>query len=478
VNELNRIPVKKKMVLISPPEMGISCPRGILSLGTFLESKGYPTAVVALGNYLKEKLPRSAYKEDVHREKLKSVLADILREHDPKIVGVSCMTTDYYTCAEILKICKELNETIITVMGGIHPTFLDTDCIRQPFTDIVVRGEGEWTLLELVSALENGGFHPPYTALHQINGLTFKENGKVIRTPDRELGNLYELPPLDFGLLPDEFVRTSLVFGMMSRGCAFDCHFCADKRFWKRVRYFPIGHIINEMEVLSRSYKNPMTALEDNMVYIGSREFSQVCEEIKTRKIEIAPHFYVMTRVDSIVNDQGLKDMDGTGIQYVLIGIESGSPNVLKMMNKKTTPEIITAGCEKLRKSNRNPTSIWILGHPGDTPAETQRSLEFLEYLLKNDLLHSAHFSYFIPWPGTRFFDDPKKYGIELLSDDWSTWDYRKEGEERRSMCQSKDFSADEMAVCYRKANEIITRYSAHPYWLVEAGLSVGTNRK
>ncbi|HHC24852.1 MAG TPA: B12-binding domain-containing radical SAM protein [Desulfobacterales bacterium] len=465
MKELNHIPKRKKCILISPPELDKSCPRGILSLGTFLESKGYPTAVIPLSYYLD-------FDAQYSSEKLRSVLGDIIRENDPIMIGVSCMTSDYRTSANILKICKELNETLVTVMGGIHPTFLDEDCIRLPAADIVVRGEGEWTLLELISALENEA------DLHKINGLTFKENGDIIRTPNRELGNLDELPPLDFGLLPHDFMEQSLVFGMLSRGCAFNCRFCADKRFWKKVRPFPVGHIIHEMETLSRTYNNPMTALEDNMVYIGSKRFSELCTEIKTRKIPLGPGFYVMTRVDSIVDDQGLKDMEGTGIQYVLVGIESGSPNVLKMMNKKTTPEIIIAGCEKLREYNRNPTSIWILGHPGDNAEESERSLELLEHLLMRDLLHSAHFTYFIPWPGTLFFEEPEKHGIEILTKEWSTWGYREKDGKRRPLCQLKDFSADEMTKWYYKANKIITEYSAHPDWLVEAGLSLGTNRK
>jgi radical SAM superfamily enzyme YgiQ (UPF0313 family) len=464
MKDLNYLPKRKKCILISPPQLDKSCPRGILSLGTFLESKGYPTAVIPLSYYLN-------YDSNYSTEKLRSVLSDIITENDPIMIGVSCMTSDFKTCANILKLCKELNESIVTVIGGIHPTFLDEDCIRLKAIDVVVRGEGEWTLLELISALEQE------TDLNSIQGLTFKHNGQIVRTPDRSLGNLEELPPLNFGLLPDTFVQKALVFGMLSRGCAFNCRFCADKRFWKRVRSFPVGHIIHEMETLSHSYKNPMTALEDNMIYIGSKRFSELCFEIKDRKIPLGQGFYVMSRVDSIIDDQGLKDMDGTGIKYVLVGIESGSQKVLDRMNKKTNPEIIIKGCKKLKESNRNPTSIWILGHPGDNAKESEKSLSFLEYLLERDLLHSAHFTYFIPWPGTQFFDAPEKHDIEILTNEWSTWGYREKDGKRRPLCQLKDFSADEMTRWYYKANEIITKYAAHPDWLVDAGLSLGTNR-
>ena len=462
MKELNSVSGKKKCVLILPPELGKFCPRGLLSIATFLESKGCPTRVIPLSHYLE---PETRYSP----EKISTVLKDVIQENDPFLIGVSSMTADYHTSADILKVCKELNENIITVIGGMHPTFTDMECINQPYTDIVVRGEGEWTLSELVSALENG------SDLHHIKGLTFRENGKIIRTPDRPLGELAELPPLNFGLLPSEFVRNSYVMGMMSRGCAFNCAFCADKRFWKTVRQLPVSHTIREMETLSVTYDNPMTAIEDNMVYIGSKEFSRVCAEIKERKIKLRPDFYVLTRVDMIVDEQGLKDMEGTGIENVILGIESGAPNVLKMMNKKTNPDVIISGCKKLRNHGLQPIGVWMIGHPGDTPEETDRSLELMSHLLDNDLMHAAHITYFIPWPGTCFFDEPEKYGIEILSDDWPTWDYYEENGIRRPIFQLKDFSADEMTAYYYKAYEIVEKKGALPFWF-DVGL-IGKDR-
>ncbi len=462
MEKLNSVPENKKCVLISPPEFGKYAPRNLLSLVGYLESKGYPSAVIPLSYYLD-------FDPGYSPETLRAVLADIIDKNDPLVIGVSCMTSDIYSGKRILEICKELNENIVTLMGGIHPTFMDEDCIRLPYVDIVVRGEGEWTLLELMPALENG------SDLHDIKGLTLNENGNIVRTPDRPMGDLNELPPIDFGLLPDEFVRECNVMGMMSRGCAFNCAFCADKRFWKTVRQLPVSHTIREMETLSVTYDNPMTAIEDNMVYIGSKEFSRVCAEIKERKIKLRPDFYVLTRVDMIVDEQGLKDMEGTGIENVILGIESGAPNVLKMMNKKTNPDVIISGCKKLRNHGLQPIGVWMIGHPGDTPEETDRSLELMSHLLDNDLMHAAHITYFIPWPGTCFFDEPEKYGIEILSNDWPTWDYYEEDGIRRPIFQLKDFSADEMTAYYYKAYEIVEEKGAIPFWF-DVGL-IGKDR-
>jgi len=458
MNPLNSFSKKKKCILISPPENGKCCTRGVLSLASFLESKGYPAGVVPLAESMRV--------EDISSEKIEAVLSDVIRENDPLMIGVSCLTADYHTCKDVLRICKQLNENIVTLMGGIHPTFLDQDCIALPFVDIVVRGEGEWTLLELIQALENGGFHPPYGELHRIKGITFKENGQVIRTPERPLGDLNELPPLNFGLLRYEFVREAYSYGMMSRGCAFNCTFCADNRFWKGVRRFPVSRIIHEMETLEQVYKSPMVAIEDNMVYLGSEQFSELCREIKQRKITLGPQFYVLTRTDCIIDSQGMKDMEGSGIRNVVLGIETGSPKVLKMMNKKTSPETIISGCEKLTKYGLISIGLWMIGHPGDSAEESEHSLELLRHLLDKGFLSKANFSYFTPWPGTRFFEDMEVFGIEILKPEWSDWNFRsKTGGKREPVCQLKGFSAEEMEVCYKKAQKIIDQYSARPFW-------------
>jgi len=84
--------------------------------------------------------------------------------------------------------------------------------------------------------------------------------------------------------------------------------------------------------------------------------------------------------------------------------------------------------------------------------------------------MSAAHFTYFIPWPGTCFFDEPEKYGIEILTDNWSTWDYYEENGIRRPIFQLKDFSADDMTKYYYKAYDILTKRSAMPFWF-KAGL-------
>jgi radical SAM superfamily enzyme YgiQ (UPF0313 family) len=92
------------------------------------------------------------------------------------------------------------------------------------------------------------------------------------------------------------------------------------------------------------------------------------------------------------------------------------------MMNKKTDREKIISCCVKLKENNLNSYGLWMIGHPGDNSVEAEYSLELLEYLLKQNLMDRVSISVFAPCPGTAFFEQPEKYGIEILSDDWSGW--------------------------------------------------------
>jgi radical SAM superfamily enzyme YgiQ (UPF0313 family) len=433
---------EKKCLLITTPLVNKTLSRGALSMASYLESKGYPTGIIPLSYYL-------GFKKDWSHIEVRSILENIFQDCDPIFVGVSNQFTgDYTTCLEILKTCKQINKNLITVIGGVHVTFLDKECLESPDVDIVVRGEGEWTLLELIGALEKG------TDLESIHGISFIKNGEFIRTADRSLGDLNELPPLDFNLLPADFVKQVFVHGMMNRGCDFNCSFCGESAFWKKRRSFPVQRVIEEMETLDRVYGNPMCALDDSMGYIGSKPFAELCQEIRTRRIRLHRNFYIMSRVDSF-DERDLKNLEGTGIRYVQLGIESASPKVLKMMNKKTSREKIIDCCVRLRKNGLEPYGLWMIGHPGDNPVEAEFSLNTLEYLLQNDLLGKVEISIFAPCPGTKFFAQPEKYGIEILTKDWSKWhQYYID----KPVCQLKEFPAEEIIKFYKKAHLITMR--------------------
>lgn len=466
--------MKKNCLLLAPPSIGYVAPTGMMEIASFLESRGHSTSLALLSQYLdydreypitgqsvrQLDYPFMEKRQGVSKAQAKPVLKDLIETTDPIVVGVSNLfTKDYPDCLRILEICKEINETIVTVIGGPHVTFQDTVCVESPFVDIVVRGEGEWTMLDLLSVIENGG------DLKKVKGITFKKNGKVIKTPDRPLGDLRELPPIDFGLLPPEFAERASFNGILNRGCVFNCAFCVEKAFWRKRRQFPVQRLIDEMKALEREYGNRFNSIEDSMVYVGSDQCFELCSEIIKQKVDIASWFSIQSRVDTIT-DEGIKALKNANIARVSLGIESASKKTLKAMNKNITFDQVITACRKLREYDIQVGSYWIIGHPGDTPREANRSLKALDYLFTNDLIQVADLMMFIPYPGTPFFDQPEKYGIEILTTDWSRWDRASAD----PVYQLKEFSADKLSEYYVNAVKImhahdkINRYSKWPH--------------
>jgi len=436
VKELNRFPQKTKCILISTPVLRQNIPRGLLSIASFLRSKGHGAEIVPL-SYL------VGFKPDWTFEEIEAILKDVIPKNDPVVVGVSNQRTiDYPVSIEILKICKQINENITTLIGGMHVTYLDKECLELPYVDVVVRGEGEWIMADLIPALENGA------DLHQIKGITFKEDGKIIRTPDRPVGNLHELPPLDFGLLPFDFVQKGFIVGMLSRGCPFHCNFCLESAFWKKRRSFTVEQFMNEMDVLEHVYKNPLAGIDDGMVAVGSKLFAELCSAMKKQKLSFAPDSYIYTRLDAI-SDQGMQNMKGTNIKYVLVGMESASSEILDSMDKNLSSDNIRVPLAKLRENDFCPSGTWMIGFPGDNPAKATSSVDLMSCLLDEDLIsqNPTDVGFFTPYPGTPFFAEPEKYEIEILTKDWTVW--LLSGMRLEPVCQLKAFPAEDM-IAYR----------------------------
>ena len=423
--------MKKDCLLFSAPNTGRGFPRGLLEIASFLEAKGCSIGVEPLSYYLD-----TISDTDSRRKQQVSVIERIIKEAKPTVVGVSNQfTRDYPDCLEILKISKKINKDIITVIGGTHVTFEDKECLKSSFVDIVVRGEGEWTMLDLLSAIKNG------RDLADVQGITFRGKDKIIRTPDRALGDLNELPPINFGLLPHKFVQNAAVYGMLNRGCSYNCRFCAEKVFWRRRRPFPVQRLINEMKTLKSKYKNTLRGIDDVMLSVGSDQFFELCSQLRRQNINMPPDFYILSRVDTIT-DEGIESLKKTNIAYIDLGIESASDKVLRMMNKNITFNQVYAACKKLKDNKITINSFWMVGHPGDNPKEAEYSFGVFKDLLAKDLINGASIATFLPVPGTPFFQEPENYEIEILSYDWSKWrQYTYE-----PICQLKDFSAEEIS--------------------------------
>ncbi len=385
-----------RILLVNPPypysEVPIM-PLGLAYIGAVLERNGDEVEILDL--------LMSRYSKDKVRQKLE--------EYQPDIVGVTSVTLNYPIASDILKYCKSLNKDITTIIGGPHVTFLAAETLDEaPWIDIVVRGEGEQTILDIVNRKK----------LEHIDGIAFRSEDGIEITPDRGfISDLDALPSPALHLYPISRYRAfkapwSLISG---RGCPFGCIFCVgSKMVGKKTRYRSPKLVVDEMEK-GLAYGFDEIHLEDDLLTLNHKHLYAVCDEILNRGLKF--NWSAFSRVDTI-NPDVLRKMREAGCTGMLYGIESGNQHILDKIKKKITLEKIKEAVEMAREAGITVLASFIIGLPGETQETLDRSIEFALEL-------NTYFGFHVlaPFPGTEVREKAEEYGIEILTNDWSKYD-------------------------------------------------------
>ena len=263
----------------------------------------------------------------------------------PDIVASSALATcNTYVVARTLETAKRVNPDVLTVTGGQHFTATAQESLEAyPEIDVIIRGEGEQTLVELVRNANEKSSFP------QILGISFRNNGTIFHNPPRPLiQNLDELPFPGYNFVKDlvhkyHFAAMAgldapyaLIEG--SRGCPHTCTFCTQWRHWQgRWRVKSPKRIADEMEFCYRNYGSRFIWLTDDNLGSGER-ISTVADEILKRRMADDLMWFVQARCDDIVrNGKFLPKLRKSGLRWVLLGVESPKQSTLEGFKKGIT---------------------------------------------------------------------------------------------------------------------------------------------
>jgi len=384
-----------RTLLVNPPyafsEVPIM-PMGIAYIAGVLEHNGNEVQILDLlvSRYSKEKIKRR------------------LEEYQPDIVGLTSVTMNYPIASDIIKHCKSVNEDIITVIGGPHVTFCPVETLNEaPWIDIVVRGEGEQTMLDIVSGKK----------LEDIDGIAFRSDGIKLTGERRLIQDLDELPLPARHLFPLSRyhaldVHASIIAG---RGCPFNCIFCVGSKMGgRRARYRNPKLVVDDIEqALACGFKE--VNFEDDLLTLNHRHVYAICDEITARGLKF--NWSVFSRADT-VNLELLRRMKEAGCTWMLYGVESGNQQILDTAKKKITLEKIREGVRLGKEAGINVMASFIIGLPGETKETLKETDQFAQ-----ELGASYGFNVLSPFPGTEVREKAEEYGIEILTDDWSQYD-------------------------------------------------------
>jgi radical SAM superfamily enzyme YgiQ (UPF0313 family) len=343
------------------------------------------------------------------------MLQNGLQRFRPQIVGLTAVTMTFDHAMGVVQDVKRLSPDILTVMGGPHVTFCSRDTLeKHTALDIIVLGEGERTIVELSRAVE-GGYD-----WECVNGLAYRKGSEIRHTARRApVADLNTLPDPARGMLPLGRYRA---LGMpisltTSRGCPFKCIFCVGRKMADpRVRYRSPRRVVDEMEYL-KTLNFHQINIADDLFTGNSKHCMAVCNEIIQRGLKL--RWTSFARVDT-VSEEILTKMKAAGCRAVSFGIESGNPQILKTIKKGITREQVMQAVVLCRRSGVTPYASFILGLPGETPQTIRETMDFGEQLKALGLSFGFHL--LAPFPGTEVREHSDRYGIRILTDDWSQY--------------------------------------------------------
>jgi radical SAM superfamily enzyme YgiQ (UPF0313 family) len=384
-----------RTLLVNPPypfsEIPIM-PMGLAYIAAVLEQGGNEVQVLDL------------LVSKCSNEKIRSKV----EEYEPDIVGVTSVTMNYPIASSILECCKGVNKDIITVIGGPHVTFCPEQTLNEaPWIDIVVRGEGEQTMLDIVGGKK----------LEDVDGIAYRSGGIKLTRERSLIQDLDRLPLPARHLYPLSRYHAldchcSLVTG---RGCPFNCIFCVGSKMGgRKARYRDPRLVVDEIEQ-ALDYGFTEVNMEDDLLTLNHRHVHAFCDEILARGLKF--NWSVFSRVDT-VNLELLRKMKTAGCTWMLYGVESGNQQILDTVKKKITLDKIREGVRLGKEAGIDVMASFIIGLPGETKETLRENIRFAM-----ELETTWGFNVLSPFPGTEVRENAQEYGVEILTDDWTQYD-------------------------------------------------------
>jgi radical SAM superfamily enzyme YgiQ (UPF0313 family) len=326
------------------------------------------------------------------------------------IVGITAMTPTIGTALSIAHHLKQKHPNLKVIIGGPHVTLLPAETLNSSADiDIIVRGEGDETVIELLQAIEN---HRP---LNNVSGVLYRQDGSIVSTPARKsMVDMDSLPYPAFHLLPWRKYKPhpphgmALPFGAMvtSRGCPYRCAYCSKPVFGSKFRAQSPDRVIEEIVYLQKKFGVREIAFYDDSFTVDKKRVHAIADKIIAKKLKIS--WTCETRVN-LVDQELLAHMKQAGCYAIAYGFESASPEILKTLQKDTTLEQVEAAVRAHKEVGLQVIGYFMLGSPGETPQTIQQTIDFAKRL-KVDF---AQFSVTTPFPGTELYEIYKRINPE-----------------------------------------------------------------
>jgi anaerobic magnesium-protoporphyrin IX monomethyl ester cyclase len=337
-----------------------------------------------------------------------------IEDEKPFLVATTCYTATFPAGLEVLRIAKEINPTVITVIGGIHPTFMWEEALKSGVVDFVVRGEGEETLVELLESIDSDS---PFS---KVKGIAYLENGKTVATPPRPfISDLDSLKPawdlVDWGDYAFFAEKKKLAIVSTSRGCPHGCTFCSQQMFWERSwRSRDPVKVVKEIELLLNKYDIGVFMFSDELPTKDRERWERLLDLIIERDLGI--DILMETRVDEVLRDRNIMEKHRrAGVTHIYVGVEAVKQETLNLFGKDIKVAQSKKAIDVIKESDIIAETSLVLG----TPDETVESIKVTRELARHYNPDMCFFLYLAPWPYAEIYESVKPY---IVTDDYSKY--------------------------------------------------------
>jgi radical SAM superfamily enzyme YgiQ (UPF0313 family) len=377
-------------------------PLGLGSINALLRSHGYDSRILNCSSWSWKRTER------------------YLSAERPDVFGVSVFTFNRHEAMRLAALARRVAPSCLIVAGGPHATHLSHHLLAHyPQIDVVARGEGEETMLDLVRARQEGD---PIPRLAGISGITFRTPPGPAAAPARAprttaCHDTTDRPViLDLDRLPHPALDPAMVgvdpvsqfeFIITSRGCPAACTFCSSPDFWGRgLRFRSPESMVEEVRLLRDRHGVVYVSVRDDTFTVNKKRVIDFCRMLIEQKVDLL--WDCQSRVNA-VDEERLLWMRRAGCTHIQYGVESGSPRMLERLNKGITIEQIRAAAAATRRVGLGLSIYLITGIDSETDADLEATARLIEDIRPHDGLVSPMTVY----PGTALYEDAKvRFGL------------------------------------------------------------------
>jgi anaerobic magnesium-protoporphyrin IX monomethyl ester cyclase len=402
--------MKEIVLLYNPKAVFFDMPLALLAIGSALDTEKYKVIIID--------------------GRIEENPLEIISKHINNAVcfGVTALTGSpikdaLYITSEV----KKLKKDVPVIWGGWHTSlFPEQTLIDEKNIDITVQGQGEETFKELVQAISNN------ESIEKVKGICYRnKNGEIIKNPPRTILPMDTFSDVNYELIDVEKYftkkgRRQLDY-ISSTGCHFRCTFCADPFVYER-KWTAISatKMVDKLAELHKKYQFTDLNLQDETYFTFRNRVVEIAEGLIEKKLNITWAATMRADQGARLSEEDFETCAKSGLRRLLIGVESGSQEMMDWLKKDIKMEQVYTCAERCKKHNIAVIFPFIVGFPDESEKSVTNTINMVKELNAMHPNFSTPIFYFKPYPGSTITDEVIKKGYVLPKSiyEWSEFDY------------------------------------------------------